>query len=60
MQWLSGKSAVTYYAQVYQQSYLVPTDKPGTNIYTCEGKNHAGNIKQSVQKSITVIVEGII
>jgi len=60
VQWFSGKSAVAYYAQVYQQSYLVPTDTPGTNIYTCKGNNHAGNIKQSVQKSITVIVEGII
>ena len=60
VQWYSGTKAVVYYAQVYQQSYLVQTDLPGTRIYTCEGNNTAGTMKQSVRKSIIVIVEGTV
>ena len=60
VQWFSRRQAVVYYAQVYQQSYLVPTDTPGTYMYTCEGSNYAGNVTQRTHQNITVIVKGIV
>ena len=59
VQWFSGKQAVVHLAQVYQQYYMVPTDKSGVNKYTCEGSNNAGNVIQHAHESITVIVKGI-
>ena len=60
VQWFSGKQAVVYNAQLYQQSYLVPTNTPGTNAYTCEGSNNAGDVTQRTRQDITVIVKGIV
>ena len=39
--------------------YLASTDTPGTAVYTCEGKNNAGNMQNVAHASITVIVEGM-
>jgi len=60
VQWYSGRRKVTDIAQLFQQLYLVPTNLPGTTVYTCKGSNNAGNIQQSAEKSITVIVEGTV
>jgi len=38
------------------QVYLASTDIPSTTVYTCEGKNNAGNMKNIARASITVIV----
>jgi len=56
----SGRRKVTNIVQLFQQLYLVPTNLPGTTVYTCKESNHAGNMKQSTEKSITVIVEGTV
>ena len=48
------------YALIPQQSsqvYLASTDIPSTTVYTCEGKNNAGNIQNIARASITVIVK---
>jgi len=60
VQWFSGRREANDIAQLFQQLYLVPTNIPGTRVYTCKGSNNAGNIKQSAKKSITVVVEGIV
>ena len=36
--------------------YLVSTSAPHTKVYTCEGKNNAGNMENVVLASITVVV----
>ena len=59
VQWFSGSSKVNDIAQLFQQLYLVPTDTPGTRVYTCKGVNNAGNTKHTMKKSIAVVVEGI-
>ena len=37
--------------------YLVYTDVPSTAVYTCEGKNNAGKVENTVHANITVIVK---
>ena len=37
--------------------YLASTDTPSTTVYTCEGKNNAGNMQNIARATITVIVE---
>ena len=37
--------------------YLADTDVPGTAVYTCEGKNSAGKVENTVRANITVIVK---
>ena len=41
------------------QVYLASTDTPGTTVYTCEGENNAGNMKNKAHANITVIVKGM-
>ena len=42
------------------QSYLAAsTNTPGTTVYTCEGKNNAGNMKNTANANITVIVKSM-
>ena len=43
--------------QESSQLYLVSTDAPSTTVYTCEGKNGAGNMENIVHANITVIVK---
>ena len=38
------------------QVYLASTNIPSTTVYTCEGKNNAGNMENTAHASITVIV----
>ena len=48
------------YALIPQQTsqvYLASTDIPSTTVYTCEGKNNAGNIQNIAHASITVTVK---
>ena len=40
------------------RSYLAPTHHVGSTVYTCEGKNNAGNMEKIGRANITVIVEG--
>ena len=39
--------------------YLVSTSFPHTTVYTCEGKNNAGNMKNIARANITVKVESM-
>ena len=39
--------------------YLVSTGFPHITVYTCEGKNDAGNMKNIARANITVIVESM-
>ena len=45
--------------QQISQVYLASTDTPGTTVYTCEGENNAGNMKNKAHANITVIVESM-
>ena len=38
--------------------YLVSTDYPSTTVYTCEGKNKAGNMENVVKAYVTITVKG--
>ena len=44
---------------VSQQSslYLASTNTSGTTLYTCEGKNNAGNMTNIARKNIKVVVK---
>ena len=42
--------------QQSSQVYFVSTNIPSTTVYTCEGKNNAGNMENIAHASITVIV----
>ena len=37
--------------------YLVSTNVPLTTVYTCEGRNNAGNMRNIVQANITIIID---
>ena len=36
--------------------YLVSTNVPLTTVYTCEGRNYAGNMRNIARANITVII----
>ena len=36
--------------------YVASTSFPGTTVYTCEGTNNAGNMKNVARANVTVIV----
>ena len=56
IQWYKNHTSVP---QQLSQVYLASTDTPGTTVYTCEGKNNAGNMENKAHANITVIVEGM-
>ena len=37
--------------------YLVSTTVPLTTVYSCEGRNNAGNMRNIVQANITIIID---
>ena len=37
--------------------HLASTDVPGTTVYTCEGRNNAGNMMNIAQANVTVTVK---
>ena len=39
--------------------HLASTRVPGTTVYTCEGRNNAGNMENIVRASITVVVKSM-
>ena len=39
--------------------YLASTDVPGSTLYSCKGKNNAGNIVNTASANITVTVESM-
>ena len=41
------------------QYYVVSTSFPHTTVYTCEGKNNAGNMKNIARANITVKIESM-
>ena len=49
----------TLIPQQISQVYLASTDTIGTTVYTCEGENNAGNMKNKAHANITVIVESM-
>jgi len=57
VQWHSNDVPLHPLQQLYQQLYLVPTDSPGTTVYTCIGRNHIRGVDHVSQANITVIVE---
>jgi len=58
VQWFSNNAPVIPIAKRFQQLFSVPTGFPHTTVYTCVGKNNAGNILRSAEKSIKVTVQG--
>ena len=39
--------------------YLASTDTPGTTVYSCKGRNKAGNIENIASENITVTVKSM-
>ena len=39
--------------------YLASTDTPGTTVYSCKGRNKAGNIENTASENITVTVKSM-
>jgi len=39
--------------------YLASSDAPGTTVYTCEGRNNAGNMENVAHANVTVIVKSM-
>jgi len=58
VQWHSNNMPVIPVEQLFQQLLSVPTGSPRTTVYTCVGKNEAGNMERRTEKSVTVIVQG--
>ena len=58
VQWYSNNIPAIPIAQLFQQLYSVPTDSPHTTVYTCVGRNSAGNMPRKREKSVTVTVQG--
>ena len=56
IQWYKNNIPIS---QQSSELYLVSTDSPGTTVYTCVGKNNAGNMENTASANITVIVKGI-
>ena len=56
IQWYENNTSIP---QQSSPLYLASTDTPGTTVYTCEGKNNAGNMANIARANITVIVEGM-
>ena len=56
IQWYKNNTSIP---QQSSPLYLASTDTPGTAIYTCEGKNNAGNMPNIARATITVIVESM-
>ena len=58
VQWYkNGVTALNYAAQKFHQSYRVPTAAPHSTVYSCVVKNNVSNTTNTVEKSITVIVQ---
>ena len=45
--------------QESSELYLASTDVPGTTIYSCKGKNNAGNMDNTASANITVTVKSM-
>ena len=58
VQWYRDKIPVIPIAKEFQQLYSVPTDSPHTTVYTCVGRNNAGNMPRKTEKSVKVTVQG--
>ena len=60
MQWYKGKRRrpVVPIANKFQQFISVETDKAGSMVYTCIGRNNAGNTRHVESGHITVTVKG--
>ena len=56
IQWYKNNTLIP---QQSSPLYLASTDTPGTTVYTCEGKNNAGNMQNVARASITVTVKGM-
>ena len=54
VQWYKNHALIPQYSS---QVYLASTNTPSTTVYTCEGKNNAGNMQNTARASITVIVK---
>ena len=57
IQWYKNHTLIP---QQSSQVYLASTDFPSTTVYTCEGKNNAGNMQNIARASITVIVKSTV
>ena len=42
--------------QQFSPFYLVSTNVPLTTVYTCEGRNNAGNMRNIARTNITIII----
>ena len=55
IQWYENNTPIP---QQSSPLYLASTDTPGITVYTCEGKNKAGNMQNIARANITVVVKG--
>lgn len=54
IQWYKNYVPIT---QESSELYLTSTDVPGITVYTCEGKNNAGNKENIAKANVTIIVK---
>ena len=58
VQWYKNDISINHIASYFQQALLIPNNTKHTTVYTCIGKNYAGNKKHVGFANITVIVRG--
>ena len=56
IQWYENNTRIPVQTSVLHE---VLTNTPHTTLYSCEAKNNAGNIENTVHANITVIVESM-
>ena len=56
IQWYKNNTLIP---QQSSSLYLVSTDTPGTTVYTCEGKNNAGNMQNIARANAIVLVKSM-
>lgn len=54
IQWYKNHVLIPHQSSPF---YLVSTDIPGTTVYTCTGKNNAGNTENIASTNITIEVK---
>ena len=54
IQWYKNNASIPQQSSPF---YLASTDTPGTTVYTCEGRNNAGNMENAASANIIVTVK---
>ena len=54
IQWYKNNISIPQQSSPF---YLASTDTPGTTVYTCEGRNNAGNMENVASTNVIVTVK---